>query len=97
MESGRERATLLSTKAWRELLSDAGLDEIQAYTVLPSTEAPLRLVNTDPDMSRIGFGKELALVRGSSSTLAYLVRRAIVRLGLNRHIEESLLIWGRRP
>ena len=81
---------------WRALLQTAGLHDVQAFTVVPAADAPLRLINTEPDLSRIGFRREIESIRSALSGPAYLLRIAAAKLGLQRWLEPSLLVWGVR-
>jgi len=86
----------LSPAGWRKLLMRSGLQRTQSFMVLPDADAPLRLVNTDTDLSRIGFRREIESIRASLSFPGYLLRRALVEMSLYRHLEESVLAWGHR-
>jgi hypothetical protein len=87
----------LSWARLRRLFAAGGFVDVQSYNVLPDADAPLRLVNTDADLSRVGFRRELAFMQSSLPLPSYLLRRAITEVALNRHIEHSLLASGARP
>lgn len=86
----------LSIDGWRTLLTSSGFQRIQSFSVLPDADAPLRLINTDSDLSRIGFRREIESVRSSLSFPAYLLRRALVETSLFRYRQPSVLAWGHR-
>lgn len=86
----------LSINGWRTLLSSSGFRDVQSFSILPDANAPLRLINTDSDLSRIGFRREIEAARGSLSFTAYLLRRALVEMSLFRHLQASVLAWGHR-
>lgn len=95
-ERGSADGAALSTEGWRGLLASGGLQRTQAFTVLPTADAPLRLINTDADLSRIGFRRELESFRRSLSLPGYAARSALVAMSLYRHWELALLAWGLR-
>ena len=81
----------------RTLLRGAGFRDIAVFTVVPHVDAPLRLIDTSARLSRVGFRRELEATRARLSAPAYLLRRAIAELALNRFLEGSLVAWGRKP
>lgn len=87
----------LSWRRLRRLFAAGGFVQVQSYNVLPDADAPLRLVHTDADLSRVGFRRELAFMQSSLPLGSYLLRRAVAELALNREIEDWLLTWGARP
>ena len=78
-------------------LARAGFERISTYSVLPTGDAPTRLVDTRTPLSRIGFRRELDTLRASLRWPGYVARRAVVELALNRHVEPWLAFYGRRP
>lgn len=86
----------LSWRRLRRLFAAGGFVRVQSYNVLPDADAPLRLVNTDADLSRVGFRRELTFMRSSLPLASYLLRRVVAELALNREIEDWLLTWGAR-
>jgi hypothetical protein len=95
-DRGRDDA-LLPLGGWRTALATAGLSRVQSFSVLPGASAPLRLINTDADLSRIGFRRELQSLRSSLSWPGYVARLTMAQLALNRYLEEWVLAWGQRP
>jgi SAM-dependent methyltransferase len=93
---GNSGGIALSTEGWRRLLVNSGLQRIQTFTVLPAGDAPLRLINTDTDLSRLGFRRELESIRGSISLAGYVARSTLVAMSLYRHWERAILAWGHR-
>jgi hypothetical protein len=91
------RGATFSLRRCRAMLVRAGYRDVQLFSVLPHAGSPLRLINADADLSRIGFRRELDAIRASLGALAYAARRLAVELALNRHREQSILFWARRP
>jgi SAM-dependent methyltransferase len=89
-------AGALSVHSARRSLESAGLSSVQVFSVIPSLDAPLRLISAERSLSRLGFRRELATMRTRLSLGGYLARRAAVELGVNRFLEPSLLMWGTR-
>ena len=86
----------LSIKACRNLFAAGQFQDIETFNVLPHRESPLRLVNTETPLTRVGFRRELQSNRSALSLPAYATRRVVVEFALNRHLEESIIGWGRR-
>ena len=93
----RDCGVQLSWRSLQRLFAAAGFVKVHSYNVLPDADAPLRLVDTDADLSRVGFRRELAFMRSSLPLRAYLLRRVAAELALNRHFEDWLLTSGARP
>ncbi len=89
-------STLFSIRSCRDLLEGCGFSGVQVFNVVPSHRSPLRLINTDADLARLAFRRELEVVRPFLASPEYLVRRAVVELGLSRFLESSLLFWGHK-
>jgi len=81
----------------RKFLARAGFQDIVIFNVLPSADSPIRLLNSERRLSRIGFRRELEVIRGSITWPHYLARRVLVELSLNRYFEESIFFWAYRP
>lgn len=75
-------------------LSNAGYSDIRLFTLLPNCSAPSKLIDTDPVVSRMAFRNELKITHHVSLTPGYLVRRAMVELGMNRLLEDSIFFWA---
>lgn len=80
----------------RETLSAAGYSEVRLFTLIPNSSTPFKLIDTDPAISRAAFLQELQITRHLALTPGYLVRRAMVEFGMNRHLEESTFFWARK-
>ena len=78
-------------------LARAGFERISTYNVLPSGDAPTRLIDTRAPLSRIGFRRELDALRAHLRWPGYLARRAVTELALSRYLEPWLAFYGRRP
>jgi SAM-dependent methyltransferase len=89
-------AGALSVRSARRSLESAGFSSVEVFNVVPSLDAPLRLINAERSLSRLGFRRELATMRTRLSLGGYLARRAAVELCVNRFLEPSLLMWGTR-
>jgi hypothetical protein len=90
----RRSAHGMSFDSCRRLLVDAGFSNVETFNVLPSVAAPLRLVNTRAQLSRIAFLRELEALRDHLDWPRYALRRLFVQLALNRYVEQSILFWG---
>jgi hypothetical protein len=94
----RQQATArLSWRRLRRLFAATGFSQVRSYNVLPDADAPLRLVDNDADLSRLGFRRELASMRSSLPPASYLLRSIVAELALNRHFEGWVLASGVRP
>ena len=93
----RVLGTVVTHRSLGRALSGAGYESISTYSVLPSGDSPTRLIDTRAWLSRIAFRRELDTVHASLRWPAYLARRAVVELALNRRIEPWLAFYGRRP
>jgi len=95
-ESNASKQGAFTVGSCRELLGRSGFSRVQTYNVVPDAMSPSRLINTDADLSRLGFRRELEAARPSLSLLGYLARRTLVELALNRYLEDSIMFWGCR-
>lgn len=86
--------SLFTLRNLNEALSVAGYSDIRLFTLLPNCSAPSKLIDTDPVVSRIAFRNELKITRQVSLAPGYLVRRAMVELGMNRLLEDSIFFWA---
>ena len=77
-----------------KLLTHAGFNEIRQFTLLPSCQNPLRLIDIDPVVSKVAFRREIESARDAYSSAAHLGRRVAVELGLYPHLEESIFFWA---
>ena len=75
-------------------LSDAGYSDIRLFTLLPNCSAPSKLIDIDPAVSRIAFRNELKITHQAGVSPGYLARRALVELGMNRLLEDSIFFWA---
>jgi SAM-dependent methyltransferase len=102
---GRAKALLTGTKGSAsiahftlpglgKILTDANFYDVRRFSVLPSCENPLRLVEVDPFVSKPAFRREIEIARHTYSTTAYLARRLAVELGLYPFLEESIFLWA---
>jgi SAM-dependent methyltransferase len=85
-----------SIRSCRTFLARSGFENIEIFNVLPTADSPIRLINTDRHLSRIGFRRELEATRASMTWPSYLPRRVLVELSLNRFLEESIFFWAYR-
>ena len=75
-------------------LAAAGLEDQRVFTVLPSGDDSMRLIDTDAGVSRAMFRHELAGARGRF--LPYVARRIAVELGLHqRFMSPAFFFWAR--
>ena len=86
--------SLFTLRNLNKALSSAGYSDIRLFTLLPNCSAPSKLIDTDPVVSRIAFRNELKITHQVSLTPGYLVRRAMVELGMNRLLEDSIFFWA---
>jgi SAM-dependent methyltransferase len=85
-----------SARELREALERAGLVDVRIFSLLPSSDSPLRLVDSDPRISRLMFRHEVNA--GRSHFLPFLMRRLAVELGLYRGLlTRSLFFWAYKP
>jgi len=89
-------STLFSIGSCRDILERCGFSDVQVFNVVPSHRSPLRLINTDADLARLAFRRELELVRPYLPVPEYVVRRVAAEFSLDRFLENSLLFWGRK-
>ena len=78
----------------RTLLNAGSFSDVRTFTLLPSCADPLRLIDTDPKVSRIAFRHELQIARQTWSHPGYLARRLAVELGIYPDLEESIFFWA---
>ena len=95
-QDNRHAKAGLSLAKLRSLLDAAQLTDIRLFSLLPGCDSPLRLVDSDPGISRLAFRHELEARREYLSTPSYLARRAVIELGLSRHLESAIFFWGYR-
>jgi SAM-dependent methyltransferase len=95
-EGDASPAATFTIRSCRDVLARSGFSSVQTFNVLPGAQSPSRLINTDADLSRLGFRRELEAIRPSLSLPGYVARRTLVELALNRFFEESIFFWGRR-
>jgi SAM-dependent methyltransferase len=88
---------LFTLRGLHNTLSDAGYADTRLFTLLPNCSAPSKLIDTHPRVSRDAFRHELRITQHASLTSGYLLRRAVVELGLNRHLEDSIFFWASKP
>lgn len=86
--------SLFTLRNLNKALSVAGYSDIRLFTLLPNCSAPSKLIDTDPVVSRMAFRNELKITHQVSLTPGYLVRRAMVELGMNRLLEDSIFFWA---
>jgi hypothetical protein len=85
-----------SARGLREVLEGAGLADIRIFSLLPSSDSPLRLIDIDRKISRLMFRHEVNA--GRSKFLPFLTRRLAAELGLYRGLlTRSLFFWAYRP
>ena len=75
-------------------LTSAGYSDVRLFTLLPNCSDPSKLIDTDPVVSRIAFRNELKTTHQASFSPGYLARRAVVELGMNRLLEDSIFFWA---
>jgi hypothetical protein len=84
----------------RELLRQVGADEICAYALLPSRDAPRAIIPIEPPCPPAAQKMALDQVWQRATPAAALLRRAIgvlVSSGLMRHLYPHYLVVGRKP
>lgn len=92
--SAGDSFSFLTANGCRRLLQRCGFTDIKTYTVLPDWQSPLRLIDTEPGVSRMAFRMELEATRSCTSGFSYWVRRIVAELGLYPHLEDSIFFWG---
>jgi SAM-dependent methyltransferase len=89
-------AAAYSSRGLGDVLQRAGFIDVRIFSVLPSSDSPLRLVDSDPRISRLMFRHEVNA--GRSQFLPFLMRRLAVELGLYRGVlTRSLFFWAYKP
>jgi SAM-dependent methyltransferase len=95
--SGTSDVAALGVRSCQGALLGAGYRDIQVCNLWPDPQAPSTIAAVEGEASRRAFRYALESSRASLSRSGYLVRRAVVELGLNRLLERHLFYWGRRP
>jgi len=85
--AGRGTYTMRSCAA---LLRRAGMHDVRVFNLVPNAAGPLAIFSTEWRLSRQAFLRELEVVRPLLRVPAYLARRAVAELALNRHFEDWL-------
>jgi hypothetical protein len=84
--------------ACRQLLRDAGFDDPGVSIAMPSGDNPRSIISTSRRASRHYFQRQLDFNRGEVSFARHLLqRRLVIRTGLARCLQGSLLFSGRAP
>ena len=86
-----------SLQGLRGMLSRASLADIRTFRLLPDGDAPLKLVDVDPTVTRFAFRRELDARRRHLSSMAFSARRLAVEVGLYRYLEPSIFFWAYKP
>ena len=81
-------------RSLNKALTSAGFSDVRLFTLLPNCSDPSKLIDTDPVVSRIAFRNELKTTHQASFSPGYLARRAVVELGMNRLLEDSIFFWA---
>jgi SAM-dependent methyltransferase len=85
-----------SVRELRNLLETAPLVGSRIFSLLPNCDSPLRLVDTDPKISRLMFRHELIAAR--SRPLPYFAKRVAVELGLyGTLVTRAIFFWACKP
>ncbi len=85
-----------SPSGLRNALEAADFVDIHLFVLLPNCDEPLRLVDTDPRISKALFRHELLAARQLWSPFGYFVRRIAVELGIYSRFEESIFFWAHK-
>lgn len=94
----RRSASLGSTSShYERLLTRSGFARTKTYIVLPSAHDPRILVSTAPRASEHYFRMDMARASSDGRGIKPLARRILIRAGLNRHLQGSLLFVGYAP
>lgn len=94
--SGSSEVAALSVLSCQGALLSAGFRDIQVCNLWPDPQAPSTLAAVEVEASRRAFRYALESSRDSLSRSGYLLRKAVVELGLNRFLEPHLFYWGYR-
>jgi hypothetical protein len=86
-----------SVSALRRMLVLAHLSQIRTFTLLPQTDAPLKLVDDDRRVARFAFHHEADVMRRYLSATAFQVRRLAVACDLPRRWEPAVFFWACKP
>ncbi|MCM8613023.1 class I SAM-dependent methyltransferase [Accumulibacter sp.] len=86
----------LSMLSCQGALLSAGFSDIQVCNLWPHPQAPSTIAAVEVEASRRAFRYALESSRDSLGVSGYLLRRAVVELGLNRFFEPYLFYWGFR-
>ena len=92
-----EPAVFWSVAELRRMLAAAGLVRARSFILLPGADAPLKLVEDDPQVARFAFGREVEVQRRHLSATGLQVRQLAVRLGLAQRLEAAVFFWAYRP
>ena len=78
----------------QKALAAANFTDIQLFILLPNCDEPLRLVDIDPQISKVVFRHELHAARQLWSRSGYFLRLLAVELGIYPRFEESVFFWA---
>ena len=81
----------------RQALETAHFSGIRTFALLPSCDAPLKIVDTDPEVSRVAFRREVDARRRHLHGLAFLLRQIAAEIGLFSQLESSIFFWAYKP
>lgn len=87
----------LSVLSCPTALLQAGFCNPQVFNLLPDSSAPRSITSVEADASKRSFRHALDATRESLNLPAYLVRKLLVELSLNRFLESTLFFWGYKP
>lgn len=93
----RGRAWGSSSADLERLLTRAGFTQPRTFVALPSADAAVNLVSTDPMTARRFFRAQLARRVDIDGRLGSMVRRTLNELGVSRHLQGSLVFSGHAP
>ncbi len=85
-----------SMRSCRKALERAGLSRIELFSLFPNEESPSILVNSDPELLRSFYRRQLEARRPDLSLVGYIVRRLAAELALMRFFCETVFFWGRK-
>ena len=92
-----EAAATWSVAALRRMLARARLGEIKTLSLLPSADAPFKLVDDDRHVARFAYRRELDFRRRHISEMGFQIRRIAVEIGLTRRLEPAVFFWAYKP
>lgn len=93
----RGRAWGRSSSDVERLLLRAGFASPRTFVALPSADAPINLVSTDPVTARRFFRAQLARRVDIDGRLGSMARRLLNEAGASRHLQGSLVFSGHAP